>query len=1234
MKNITRFRKLIAMAMGFVIVAAVSVWGMLAIIVQPEAVTIVRFEPLDPQVIHQTVPFGTNLDDLNLPAYLDAVAMIQAAQGQQSMEITLPFGFSTFGIGGSVGTAQISLVFGMSDVNLDNSLDLINDSLDDAEPDADLPVDNNPQEPDETDDGEPDASYNDDPETAYPPYQPHPPDQPDDTDYENGADEYNEYNDEYNDEALNKNDENEYENEQDEDSEYEQENEYELPEYDEEYVEDEEDECDEEPQIPATMMLGLLYVPVESFYVQVPVSWHVSFAYTEEHGSTAELAFNGETVGQFVFTAVLASGYRLAAGVKMPTITVDVVFPFGAMAAVAPFALGNLVESGNIEGNLPWSFYSCGTLVLEAGVLPHGSNVWPRRNEIARIEFTGPVVAGENMRDLFHLMPNLIAIEELTYLDTSNVTNMDSMFWNARGLTSLDLSSFDTSSVTNMFQMFDNASSLISLDLTNFDTSNVTNMSGMFTGTSNLTSLNVSSFNTSNVTNMSRMFDNAGSLTSLDVSSFDTSRVTNMHSMFRFTRGLTSLDISNFDTSRVTNMHSMFFNASGLTSLDLSNFDTSNVWNMGTMFGGASGLTSLDLSSFDTGNVTNMTGMFNGANSLTSLDISSFDTSSVTEMIAMFNLTQNLTSLDLSNFDTGRVTNMERMFSNAWSLASLNLSNFDTSNVTNMSNMFASTHELISLDLSSFDTSRVTTMNQMFAHTRSLTSLDLSSFDTRNTTNMNSMFNASNNLNRLILGDNIRFIGTPLLRQGNWTNEQTGITLTTQELITTAAPHLIGTWVNDAPPIPPPNNPPNGGSGSPNPGSGGPYHLDYTRDTSSSNQNNRYTTLDLRDTDLTRADIPRNDFNNLYNTRSGLIIHFPDGSVTLNANLVRHIARRNPRSIEIVLHNYREYDVANEVLSLLCFGDTVHNVRILLDGRPLTNIPGRLSVTVPYDRSLSPGVWRIGEHGELFPQEFVFNASEELVTFFPDRLSNFIVGYSAEARTIAIFRADGNNTTLRSRGRETTNLRDGQRLSSGDSLVAGSRSEIFITMDNSSIVKLGENSAAEINESGRSIELRVTSGNALVRVDNQQPHHETTVRAQNVTAGVRGTMFTVSIDDWGNETVVMLSGRAEVNGAPLMAGYMYVMPVGEGHVGHDIRPITVDAINDFTLAAIVGNYNYLARHLNIDLTGVNIAARPLPTLREIRNLLLEDFEIGEDPYCEDDCLPQNILDLPHFGRRC
>ena len=151
--------------------------------------------------------------------------------------------------------------------------------------------------------------------------------------------------------------------------------------------------------------------------------------------------------------------------------------------------------------------------------------------------------------------------------NTSNVTSMSGMFYNCRGLTSLDLRNFNTSNVTSMGVMFQYCSGLTSLDLSSFNTSNVTSMSGMFSACNGLTSLDLSNFNTSNVTSMSFMFYSCSGLTSLDLSNFDTSNVTNMEQMFTQCTSLTSLDLSKWDTSKVTDMSGMFYGCTSLTSI-------------------------------------------------------------------------------------------------------------------------------------------------------------------------------------------------------------------------------------------------------------------------------------------------------------------------------------------------------------------------------------------------------------------------------------------------------------------------------------------------------------------------------------------------------------------------------------------------------------------------------------------------------------------------------------------
>lgn len=279
---------------------------------------------------------------------------------------------------------------------------------------------------------------------------------------------------------------------------------------------------------------------------------------------------------------------------------------------------------------------------------------------------------------------------DFSSFNTSNVTSMQSMFFEMDNIDTIDLSTLDTSKVTNMQYLFayNKANNII---LTNFNTSNVTNMFDMFYLANNITNLDVSSFNTSKVTNMSSMFYGLDNLKNLDLSSFDTSRVTNMGSMFGSNK-LDKLNISNFNfTSLQGSTNSLldrlgFYNSSlkelnlknAIFPVDSSSFfgykftsdidiildnaDTSHVKNMGSMFAGLSQIKHIDVSSFDTSNVVNMYDMFYQVGAETIKFGINFDTSNVKDMYAMFQSTPNLRELDLSMFNMANVTRTDYMF--------------------------------------------------------------------------------------------------------------------------------------------------------------------------------------------------------------------------------------------------------------------------------------------------------------------------------------------------------------------------------------------------------------------------------------------------------------------------------------------------------------------------------------------------------------------------------------------
>ncbi len=237
--------------------------------------------------------------------------------------------------------------------------------------------------------------------------------------------------------------------------------------------------------------------------------------------------------------------------------------------------------------NRPWAKYADGTLIFQCGYkrVIDNSNGEYELNTGAnqpgwyeKYSYITKVVFDESFKDArpttgymwFYNCYKLTGIENISYLNTSEMTNMEKMFGRCSKLESLDLSNINTEKVETMRYMFDSCSMFESLDLSNFNTAKVTNMSSMFNDCSKLQSLDLSNFNTAKVTDMRYMFYDCSNWQSLDLSSFNTEMVETMRAMFSDCPKLQSLDLSNFNTEKVTDMSYMFNNCSKLQSLIIS----------------------------------------------------------------------------------------------------------------------------------------------------------------------------------------------------------------------------------------------------------------------------------------------------------------------------------------------------------------------------------------------------------------------------------------------------------------------------------------------------------------------------------------------------------------------------------------------------------------------------------------------------------------------------------------
>ena len=289
---------------------------------------------------------------------------------------------------------------------------------------------------------------------------------------------------------------------------------------------------------------------------------------------------------------------------------------------------------------------------------------------------------------------NLTSINNIEYLNTANVTDMNDMFNNCSGLISLDLSSFNTANVEYMSYMFNGCSGLTTIYVSDdFTTNKVSESNDMFSSCSNLKG--ATSYNPGK--------------TGIDMANFDgyftpkiitpyvkwdeitkelTFKVANTKEegsgVYDLNEGANAPEwvgevysdcekvvfTPSFKQAKPTSCCQWFLGFSKLTTIEgIENLNTEEVTDMSEMFNSCSGLKNLDLSSFNTAKVTNMGYMFGGCYDLISLDLSSFNTAKVTDMTWMFYNCQSLTTIYASDgFTTGEVSSSDGMFESCFVL--------------------------------------------------------------------------------------------------------------------------------------------------------------------------------------------------------------------------------------------------------------------------------------------------------------------------------------------------------------------------------------------------------------------------------------------------------------------------------------------------------------------------------------------------------------------------------------
>ena len=332
----------------------------------------------------------------------------------------------------------------------------------------------------------------------------------------------------------------------------------------------------------------------------------------------------------------------------------------------------------------------------------------------------------------FYGMTNLQFITGMSYLNTSEVTDMSYMFAGCEKLTSVDVSHFNTSKVIYMGRMFDLCTRLTSLDLSSFNTSHVAEMRSMFSNCSNLRTIYVGSgWSTTTVTGSTEMFWNCICLVGGQGTTWNSSNPTDKtyahidrgtSNPGYFTDGNGPRPYACYTSSNTTltfYYDSQRSSRTG-TTYDLNTGDNYTGWDTD---GTKSNVTKVVFDpSFANARPTTTYGWFYYMQNLQSITgLSYLNTSEVTDMGSTFTNCKKLTSLDVSHFNTSKVIYMNQMFYGCTGLTSLDLSSFNTSNVTNMRYMFAGSSNLRTIYVGSgWSTAAVTSSGYMFNNCTSL----------------------------------------------------------------------------------------------------------------------------------------------------------------------------------------------------------------------------------------------------------------------------------------------------------------------------------------------------------------------------------------------------------------------------------------------------------------------------------------------------------------------------------
>ena len=448
-----------------------------------------------------------------------------------------------------------------------------------------------------------------------------------------------------------------------------------------------------------------------------------------------------------------------------------------------------------------------------------------------------------NIIDHYKYRIEKVYVAENTVIKLKNTAYM---FSEMRQMTSFNAKGFDTSEATNMESMFEYCNSIEELDLSTFDTAKVTNMIAMFYGCYNLKKLDISSFDTGNIEEMYNMFESTPELVEIKLGpKFTTFGQDARLGHGTWTNGTIkkrSWELCEEYPANAASWAGTWTNViAKIERLELFDavvsvgrevgiswtWDPNDykvngnfIWksedesiaklyseNRGMVRGISPGITTISATTTDGSNITATCTVRVVENIAVAIlqdngDLVFFRAKEIPNDLYDGDVTE-VTDIKGNTYKGQIFTNFEEMNFNQWNYNEENAAKVKKAYVaegstiypTDLQNFFWNCVNMTEADMRGFNTETVTAFAHMFANCKSLEKIDLSTFTISDKAGyLYNMFGGCDSLTTLVLGSGIKHLqGSINLPNGIWKNGS--ISKSASELANNYNSDLAGTWI-------------------------------------------------------------------------------------------------------------------------------------------------------------------------------------------------------------------------------------------------------------------------------------------------------------------------------------------------------------------------------------------------------------------------------------------------------